>query len=158
MPVFIIPILVFLTTVLAVMAVMPRRNTALSARLAPYGTRVAPARERLLSGSFVERVLGPGGRRAMRLAAILAPSSIRAKAAAETAAAGAPMPVEQSLPIRTVPMIGPPLASLWISSRSGQPIGIQGMTLLGALFMGGSRLSSWLVRRKANARRSEVLR
>jgi tight adherence protein C len=158
MPVFVIPVLVFVTTLLAVMALVPQRNAALSARLAPYGTRVAPARERLLSGSFVERVLGPGGRRAMRLAAVVAPSSIRAKAAAEIAAAGDPMTVEQYLAIRTLAMLGAPLAYLWISSRSGQPMGLQGMILLVALFMGGSRLSSWLVRRKANARRSEVLR
>jgi tight adherence protein C len=158
MPVLLIPTLVFITTVLAVMALMPQRNAALSARLAPYGNRVPPARERLLSGSFVERVIGPGGRQAMRLAALFAPSSIRAKAAAEIAAAGDPITVEQYLAIRTAAMIGAPLVYLWISSRSGQPIGLQGMILLVALFMGGSRLSSWLVSRKANARRSGVLR
>ena len=157
MPPMIIPVLVFVTTVLAVMALVPQRERALSARLAPYGARVAPARERLLSGSFVDRVLGPTGRSAMRVAALLAPSNIRAKAVDELAQAGDPMTVEQYLAIRTAAMLGAPIAYLVISSRSGQPMGIMGLIWLISLFLGGSRLSSWLVRRKAAARRTDVL-
>ena len=106
-----IPVLVFVTTVLAVTAIYPQRARTLRTRLAPYGARVAPgrerllsgsfvarvapARERLLSGSFVERVLGPAGGRFMRLAALVAPSTIRAKAIDELAQAGDTMTVEQ---------------------------------------------------------------
>jgi tight adherence protein C len=153
-----IPILVFVTTVLAVSAVYPQRERALRSRLAPYGARIAPARERLLKGSFVERVLGPGGHSAMRLAAVLAPATIRAKAVDELARAGDPMTVEQYLAIRSAAMVGLPLAYLAIMSRSSQPMGLPGLVLLVALFMGGGRLSSWLVRRRATARRNNVLR
>jgi tight adherence protein C len=153
-----IPVLVFVTTVLAVAAIYPQRSGTLRTRLAPYGARVAPGRERLLSGSFVERVVGPSGRSAMRLAARLAPSSIRAKAVDELARAGDPMTVEQYLAIRTAAMIGLPLAYLMVSSRSAQPMGVMGLVMLAALFLGGGRLSSWLVRRRANSRRTDVLR
>ena len=158
MPPIVIPVLVFVTTMLAVMALVPQRHGALNARLAPYGARVAPARERLLDGSFLERVLGPASGRLMRLAAIVAPSTIRAKAVDELAEAGDPMTLEQYLALRTIGMLGAPLGYLLFMTRSGQQLGLTGMIALAALFMGGSRLSSYLVRRKAHARQADVLR
>ena len=158
MPPIVIPVLVFVTTVLAVMALVPQRQGALNARLAPYGACVAPARERLLDGSFLERVLGPASGRLMRLAAIVAPSTIRAKAVDELAEAGDPMTLEQYLALRTIGMLGAPLGYLLFMTRSGQQLGLTGMIALAALFMGGSRLSSYLVRRKAHARQADVLR
>jgi tight adherence protein C len=154
----IIPILTFVTTLLVVMAVFPPRQQGLRARLAPYGTRVAPARERLLAGSFIERVLTPGTHSAIRLAAIVAPSSIRAKAQLELARAGDPMTVEQYLALRTVAMIGAPLLFLANVQRGGGRLDILGLVWLGVLFMAGSRLSSWLVRKRMEKRQTEVLR
>ena len=61
-----IPMLAFVTAALVVYALAPQRQTALRARLAPYGARIPATRERLLDGSFVERVLGPSGRAATR--------------------------------------------------------------------------------------------
>jgi tight adherence protein C len=153
-----IPILTFVTTLLVVMALFPSRQQGLRARLAPYGTRAVPTRDRLLSGSFVDRVLAPASRSAIRLAAIVAPSSIRAKAELELARAGDPMTVEQYLALRTVAMIGAPLLFLANVSRSGGHMDITGLVWLGALFMGGSRLSSYLVRKKFEKRQSDVLR
>lgn len=153
-----IPLLTFVTTALVVLAFMPRRQTVLSARLAPYGARVAPGRERMLSGSFVERVLGPSSRSLVRLAALVAPSKIRAKAVDELARAGDPMSVELYLAIRTAAMIGAPLIWVLLHLRGGQPMDMQGVVMTGALFMGGSRFSSWMVRRKAKARQDSVLR
>src|SRR5919204_6590611 len=89
-----IPLLAFVTTVLVVLALAPQRQGALSARLAPYGARIAPTRERLLTGSFVERVLGPAVQSLIRISARIAPSNIRAKAVDELAAAGDPFSVE----------------------------------------------------------------
>jgi tight adherence protein C len=102
--------------------------------------------------------MGPGGQSAMRLAAVLAPATIRAKAVDELARAGDPMTVEQYLAIRSAAMIGLPLAYLAMMSRASQPMGLPGLVLLVALFMGGGRLSSYLVRRRATARRNNVLR
>ncbi len=155
---FLIPVLTFVTTALVVMALMPQRQTALRSRLAPYGARIAPSRERMLTGSFVERVLGPGSRSLIRLGAIVAPSKIRAKAVDELARAGDPMTVEVYLAIRTAAMIGTPLLWVLLNTRSGKPMDMMGVVMTGALFMGGSRLSSWLVRRKATARQNSVLR
>jgi tight adherence protein C len=153
-----IPFLTFVTTILVVMAVFPQRHTALRARLAPYGNRPAPARERLLDTSFIERVLAPSTRSFARLAAVLAPSTIHAKAAAELASAGDPITVEQYLAIRTAAMIGAPLLYLAYASRSGQSQGMMTVVWLGALFMAGSRLSSWLVRKKMQKRQADVQR
>jgi tight adherence protein C len=153
-----IPILTFVTTLLVVLALFPSRQQGLRARLAPYGARAIPTRERLLSGSFVERVLSPASRSAVRLAAIVAPSSIRAKAEVELARAGDPMTVEQYLALRTVAMIGLPLLFLANVSRTGTHMDMMGVVWLGALFMAGSRLSSYLVRKKFEKRQSEVLR
>jgi tight adherence protein C len=153
-----IPVLTFVTTVLVVMAVLPQRQTSLRARLAPYGTRIAPARERLLSVSFVERVLAPSSQALVRLAAVIAPSTIRAKAAAELASAGDPMSVEQYLALRTAAMIGAPLLYLAYASRNGQSQGMMTLVWLGALFMAGSRLSSWLVRKRMQKRQADVQR
>ena len=153
-----IPVLAFVTTALVVLALFPQRDPALRMRLAPYGARVAPARERLLSGSFVERVVGPSGYSAVRLAALIPPSTIRAKAVDELARAGDPMTVEQYLAIRTAAMIGLPLGYLALQSRSAKPMDLMGVVFLGALFMAGGRLSSWIVRRRANKRRTDVQR
>ena len=129
-----IPILTFITTALVVVALMPQRQTGLQARLAPYGTRVVPSRERFLSSSFVERVLAPASQSLVRLGALFAPGSIRAKAAAELAAAGDPFSVEQYLAIRTAAMVGAPLLYLLYASRSGQS-SIMTLVWVGALFM-----------------------
>jgi tight adherence protein C len=154
----IIPILTFVTTLLVVMALFPPRQQGLRSRLAPYGARVAPARERLLSGSFIERVLAPASRSAIHLAAFVAPSSIRAKAQLELARAGDPMTVEQYLALRTVAMVGAPLLFLANASRSGARMDLMGLVWMGALFMAGSRLSSYLVRKRMEKRQNEVLR
>jgi tight adherence protein C len=153
-----IPLLTFVTTVLVVIALMPQRQTALRARLAPYGTRVAPARERLLSGSFVERVLAPCSLSIVRLAAVVAPSTIRAKASAELASAGDPMTVEQYLALRTAAMIGAPLLYWLYATRTGKAQEIMTVVWLGVLFLAGSRLSSWLVRKKMQKRQAGVQR
>jgi tight adherence protein C len=153
-----IPILVFVTTALVVVAMFPQRDPALRLRLAPYGARVAPGRERLLSGSFVERVVSPGGASFVRLAVLMSPSTIRAKALEELAAAGDPMSVEQYLAIRTAAMIGLPLGYMLLQSRSGKAMDLMGVIFMGALFMAGGRLSSWIVRRRANKRRQDVQR
>jgi tight adherence protein C len=153
-----IPFLTFVTTVLVVMAMVPQRQTGLRARLAPYGTRVAASRERLLYGSFLERVLVPSSRSIMRLAAVVAPSNIRAKAAAELASAGDPMTVEQYLALRTAAMIGAPLLYLAYANRTGQSQGMMTVVWVAALFMAGSRLSSYLVRKQMQKRQADVLR
>src|SRR5207248_22079 len=127
-------------TVLFVMALMPQRQTALRARLAPYGVRVAPTRERLLAGSFIERVLAPSMRSLVRLGALFAPSTIRAKAAAELASAGDPFTVEQYLAIRTAAMIGAPLLYWIYANRTGKSGDMMTVIWLGSLFMAGSRL------------------
>jgi tight adherence protein C len=153
-----IPTLAFITTALVVYAFSPAQQGALRARLAPYGARGAATRDRRLAGSFVERVLGPSGRSAIKLGALFAPSTIRAKAVSELARAGDPMTVEMYLAIRTGAMIGLPFAYLLFSMRSGEPMGIAGLVWLGSLFMAGSRLSSWMVRRRMQARQDDVLR
>lgn len=152
-----ITLLAFITTVLLVMAVAPQRQTGLQARLAPYGNRIAPSRERMLNNSFVERALVPAYHSLVRLSALIAPSSIRAKAVAELASAGDPMTVEQYLALRTAAMIGAPLLYLMYASRTGQS-GMMTVIWIGALFMAGSRLSSWLVRRRIKKRLDDVLR
>jgi len=157
MPVL-VPVLTFVTTALVVFALAPQRAVGLRSRLAPYGVRVAPGRDRMLSGSFVERVLGPGSQSVVRLVAVLAPSRIRAKALDELARAGDPMTVEMYLALRTAAMIGAPLAWVLLNMRSGKPMDMMGVIMTGALFMGGSRLSSWLVRRKVKSRQNSVLR
>jgi tight adherence protein C len=154
----IIPILAFITTLLVVMAVSPARQQGLRARLAPYGAPVPSTRERLLDGSFFDRVLGPLSKSAIGLAARLAPSTIRAKAADELAKAGDPMSIEQYLAIRTAAMIGAPLLFLAYVSRTGGHLDTLGVIWLGALFMAGSRLSSWLVRKRMQKRKEQVLR
>lgn len=153
-----IPVLAFITSVLLVMALAPQRQTGLVARLAPYGSRVAPTRERMLSNSFVDRVLVPMSRSLVRLGAMFAPSSIRAKAEAELAAAGDPMTVEQYLALRTAAMVGAPLLYLLYVSRTGQSQNMMTVVWVGALFMAGSRLSSWLVRKRMQKRQADVQR
>jgi tight adherence protein C len=153
-----IPLLTFVTTLLVVVALFPPRQPAIRTRLAPYGMPVPPTRERLLSGSFGERVLGPASRSAIRLAAFVAPSSIRAKAEVELAKAGDPMTVEQYLALRTVAMIGAPLLFLANVLRTGGRMDMIGLIWLAALFMAGGRLSSWLVRRRREKRQNDVLR
>lgn len=154
----IVPILTFITTALVVMAVMPARQLGLRARLAPYGAPVVGTRERLLDGSFFERVLGPFSRTAIRLAARVAPATIRAKAAEELAKAGDPMTIEQYLALRTIAMIGAPLLFVVYVSKTGGHLDTLGIIWIGALFMGGSRLSSWLVRKRMQKRKEAVLR
>lgn len=154
----IVPILTFITTALVVTAMVPARQHSLRARLAPYGAPVAGTRERLLDGSFFDRVLGPITRTAIALAARVAPSTIRAKAADELARAGDPMTVEQYLALRTVAMIGAPLLFVVYVSRTGARLDSLGVIWLGALFMAGSRLSSWLVRKRMEKRKESVLR
>jgi tight adherence protein C len=156
--VILVPTLTFISTLLVVLALFPPRQVQLQARLAPYGARVAPARERILHGSFVERVVRPGGNSFIRLAAMLAPSRMRAKAAEELARAGDPMSVEVYLAIRTGAMIGLPLLYLnYVWHTTGQ-MDTLGVVFLGALFLGGSRLSSWIVRRKRDRRQNDALR
>jgi tight adherence protein C len=154
----IITMLAFVTTVLLVMALMPQRRTALQARLAPYGARPAPARERLLATSIVERVLAPSALSLIRLAGVFAPSTIRAKAAAELAAAGDPMTVEQYLALRTAAMIGAPLLYWVYATRTDKASELMTVVFMGVLFLAGSRLSSWLVRKKRDKRVTEVQR
>ena len=159
MMVAIVPVLTFITTILVVMALAPQRQRGLRARLAPYGgTYVPDTRERLLSGSFLDRILDPGMRGLVRLGAIFAPSSIRTKAEAELAKAGDPMTVEQYLALRTAAMIGLPLLFLANANRTGGHMDLMGIVWMGALFMAGSRLSSYLVRKRIDKRKSEVLR
>jgi len=153
-----IPVLTFVTTVLFVMALMPQRQSALRARLAPYGNRPAPSRDRLLDTSFIQRVLAPSMASLVRVGAIFAPSTIRAKAAAELASAGDPMTVEQYLALRTAAMIGAPLLYWVYATRSGKAGDMMTVVWLGVLFMAGSRLSSWLVRKKMEKRRADVQR
>jgi tight adherence protein C len=154
----IVPVLTFVTTVLLVTALMPQRQRTLRDRLQPYGARVAPARERLLAGSFVERVLAPGSRSAVKLASLLAPSTIRTKAVAELARAGDPFTVEQYLALRSAAMLGLPLLYLAVALRSGKALDAMGIIFVGVLFMAGGRASSFLVRKKINARQTDVLR
>ena len=155
----VVPVLTFITTLLAVTAVFPPRpRQSIRSRLAPYGSRAAPARDRLLSTSFVERVLGPAGGRLIRLAAVIAPSRIRAKAVQELAKAGDPMSVEQYLALRTAGMIGAPLLYIAYVSRTSGHLDMLGFVFVGALFMGGGRLSSWIVRKRMQKRQAEVLR
>ena len=154
----IIPVLTFITTLLVVMALVPARQQGLRARLAPYGAPIVTTRERMLDGSFIDRVLGPLTRSAIRLGALVAPSSIRAKAADELAKAGDPMTIEQYLAIRTAAMIGAPLLYIAYVSRTGGHLDSLGVIWLGALFMAGSRLSSWMVRKRMQKRKDEVLR
>lgn len=155
----IVPVLTFITTLLVVMALAPQRQRGLRARLAPYGGAYVPdTRERLLSGSFIDRVLDPAVRGLVRLGAIFAPSSIRTKAEAELAKAGDPMTVEQYLALRTAAMIGLPLLYLLNVNRGGGHMDLMGVVWLGALFMAGSRISSYLVRKRIEKRKSEVMR
>src|SRR5438270_12832452 len=91
----IVPVLTFITTGLFVMALVRPRATSLRQRLAPYGSSVIPARERLLGGSFGDRVVRPAVGAIARLAVVNAPSSIHAKAELELAQADNPMTVEQ---------------------------------------------------------------
>ena len=159
MPILIlVPTLTFISTILVVLALFPPRQVRLQSRLAPYGVRVAPARERILSGSFVERVVRPSSHSLIRIAAILAPSRIRAKAADELAKAGDPMTVEVYLAIRTAAMIGLPLLYLNYVWHTTGRMDTLGVLFLGALFLGGSRLSSWIVRRKRERRENDALR
>jgi tight adherence protein C len=153
-----IPVLTFITTLLVVMALVPARQQGLRARLAPYGAPIVTTRERMLDGSFIDRVLGPLTRSAVRLGALVAPSSIRAKAADELAKAGDPMTIEQYLAIRTGAMIGAPLLYILYTTRTGGHLDSLGVIWLGALFMAGSRLSSWMVRKRMQKRKDEVLR
>jgi tight adherence protein C len=153
-----IPTLTFITTLLVVMALSPSRQQALRARLAPYGSAAVPTRERLLDSSFFDRILTPATRSLIRLAALVAPAKIRAKAADELARAGDPMTVEQYLALRTAAMIGAPLLYLAYVSRTGGKLDMMGVIWIGALFMAGSRLSSWLVRKRMEKRQAEVLR
>jgi tight adherence protein C len=152
----VIPVLTFITTLLVVYALIPQRQTALRARLAPYGARVAPSRERMLADSFVQRVLGPASKSILKLGAIFAPSSIRNKAINELSAAGDPMSLELYLALRMVAMVGAPITYMIVTRA--QPMDLQRVIWIGALFMAGSRFSSWLVRRKIQQRQNEVLR
>lgn len=150
--------LTFVTTALVIFALLPQRQTELRARLAPYGMRVPQARERMLNGSFVQRILGPGAQSLIRLGGMIAPSKIRAKAQNELARAGDPISVELYLALRTAAMIGLPLLYVLFNARSGNPMDLYGIIMTGALFLGGSRLTSYLVRRKVSARQNGVLR
>lgn len=155
----IIPILTFVTTGLFVMALAPARSTtSLRQRLAPYGPRVAPARERALSGSFFDRILRPASKATARLAMAIAPSTIHAKASLELAKAGDPMSVEQYMALRLLAMIVAPLAYVLFNARTGQPLTPLSLGLVGGLFLLGGRFSSWWVRRAAKKRQEEIER
>jgi len=155
----VVPILTFVTTGLFVMALVPPRSAAtLRKRLAPYGSRVAPARERALAGSFSYRVLRPASQALARLAMVIAPSTIHAKATLELAKAGDPITVEQYMALRLVAMVGAPLAYVLINARTGQPLSPLSLTLVGGLFLLGGRFSSWWVRRAAKKRQDQIER
>jgi tight adherence protein C len=155
----IVPILTFVTTGLFVMALMPTRSTVtLRQRLAPYGARIAPSRERALAGSFFDRVLRPASKGIARLAMVIAPSTIHAKAQLELSKAGDPMTVEQYMALRLVAMIGAPLVYVLFNARTGQPLSAMSLMLVGALFLTGGRFSSWWVRRSAKKRQEQIER
>lgn len=154
----IIPILTFVTTGLVVYALIPQQHASLVRRLAPYGSKVPVARDRLLAGSFIDRVLRPSVEALARLATLIAPSSIRAKAVAELAQAGEPMSVDHYMALRLVAMLGAPLVYVLFLMRSGQDVSPMGLVLVAVLFIAGGRFSSWWVRRGIAKRRDGIER
>jgi tight adherence protein C len=150
--------LTFVTTALFVLALFPPRAQTLRQRLAPYGHRSVPARERVLAHSFIERLLAPTGRRLMGLAGRTAPTHIRQQAALDLARAGHPLSVDLYLALRGAAMLGLPLAYVAYLAQSGQPIDTMGMLIVAGLFFVGSRGSGWWVRRKARARQNKIER
>lgn len=153
-----LPLLAFVTTTLFVLALMPPRGRTLRHRLAPYGPRVQPARERILAGSFVQRVLLPGGDRLLDLVAATAPATIRQQAALELARAGNPMGVEAYLALRVAAMVGLPLAYAAYLSQADQSIGLVSVAVLVLLFLAGRRASGWWVRGRIRERQRQVER
>jgi tight adherence protein C len=154
--ILLIPLLTFVTTGLVVMALAPAPAGGLRQRLAPYGSRAAPARERILAGSFLDRVLRPFARLTVSVAVAIAPSNLRAKAVLELARAGDPMTVEQYLALRLVAMLGAPIGYALFVSRSGQGMGPTNLVLVVVLFFVGSRFSSWWVRRTVAQRQEQI--
>jgi tight adherence protein C len=151
-----IPILTFITTGLVVMAFAPAPAGGLRQRLAPYGSRAVPTRERVLAGSFLDRVLRPFGRLTVGVAVAIAPTNLRAKAVLELARAGDPMSVEQYLAMRLVAMLGAPIGYVLFVSRTGQAMGLINLTMVVVLFFAGSRFSSWWVRRTVQKRQQQI--
>jgi tight adherence protein C len=153
-----IPLLTFVTTGLFVIALAPQPQVSVRRRLAPYGPKVPAARDRLLAGSFIDRVLRPAVKATARLATIIAPSSIRAKAVAELAQAGDPMSVDHYMALRLVAMVGAPLAYVAFLMQSGETISALGLVLIAVLFIAGGRFSSWWVRRSIKRRQEQIER
>ena len=151
----IVPVLTFITTGLFVFALAPQQRISIRRRLAPYGSNVPAARDRLLGASFIDRVLVPAVKGTARLATLIAPSSIRAKAVAELAQAGDPMSVDHYMALRLVAMIGAPVVYVLYLTQSGETISALGLVLIAVLFIAGGRFSSWWVRR-AIKRRQEL--
>jgi len=152
---FIVPVLTFITTGLLVMALIPPRAVSLRQRLAPYGSNVVPARQRLLGGSFGDRVVRPSVNAIARLAMVIAPSNIRAKAELELAQADNPMTVEQYMALRLVAMVGAPLAYVMFFIR-GQSFSSFSLLFVAVLFIAGGRFSSWWVKRSIKRRQQEI--
>jgi tight adherence protein C len=153
----IVPLLAFITTGLLVMALVPPRAASLRQRLAPYGAGVIPARERLLGDSFGDRVMRPAVGGIARLAMMIAPANIMAKAELELAQADNPMTVEQYMAMRLVAMVGAPLAYVFFVVR-GQSLSPFQMTFVVVLFVAGGRFSSWWVRRSIKKRQDQIER
>jgi tight adherence protein C len=153
-----IPLLTFVTTGLFVMALAPQPQVSVRLRLAPYGSKAPAARERLLSASFIDRVLRPAVRGTARLATLIAPSSIRAKAVAELSQAGYPMSVDHYMALRLIAMLGAPLLYVVFLMQSGEDISPLGLVLIAVLFIAGGRFSSWWVRRSIKRRQEQIER
>src|SRR5713226_495974 len=154
----IVPVLTFITTGLFVFALAPQQRISIRRRLAPYGSNAPAARDRLLGASFIDRVLVPAVKTTARLATLIAPSSIRAKAVAELAQAGDPMSVDYYMALRLVAMIGAPLVYVLYLTQSGETISAPGLVLIAVLFIAGGRFSSWWVRRAIKRRQEQIER
>ncbi len=154
----IVPVLTFITTGLFVFALAPQQRISIRRRLAPYGSNAPAARDRLLGASFIDRVLVPAVKTTARLATLIAPSSIRAKAVAELAQAGDPMSVDHYMALRLVAMIGAPLVYVLYLTQSGETISAPGLVLIAVLFIAGGRFSSWWVRRSIKRRQEQIER
>lgn len=151
-------LLTFVTTALLVYALFPPRQGGLRQRLAPYSHAPAPMRQRVLSTSFVQRVLAPSGLALVSVAASTTPAHIRHRAALELARAGHPMSVDVYLALRVAAMLGLPVAYVLYLAQSEQPLEVTAIIVVAGLFLVGSRGSGWWVRRKARERQRQMER
>lgn len=156
----VLPLLSFITSALVVLALFPPRREAVRARLAPYGAPRPPraARERFLSGSFGQRVLGPAFRSILDVLSRTAPTSIRQEAALQIARAGNPIGVDLYLAIRGLAMVGLPLGYVAFMSQTGRALDPLGLVIVAGLFLGGRRGTAMWLQGRIGHRQREIER